>query len=213
MSTRKYSRINYAFKKLTSYFLQGLLYAAPLGITIFVIYQVFAFVDDILKPLIEGFLKFYIFPDLAKTGKDFSIPGLGLVLMIILITIVGVIGQSVVAQPFKAAMERLLKRAPILNMVYTSIRDFMEAFVGKEKKFTQPVRVIVNMNPEIERFGFITQSDLTELGIQDKVVVYFPFSYGFNGEIMAVRSETVKPVDIPAGEMMKFIISGGVTRV
>jgi uncharacterized membrane protein len=200
MSTEKYSRLNNLMKKLTSYFLQGLLYAAPIGLTIYVIYLVFAFSDGILRPLIEGFLKF-------------SIPGLGLLLMIILITLVGIMGQSFVAQPFKAAMERLMQRAPLLNMVYTSIRDFMEAFVGKEKKFTQPVRVIVNRDPEIERFGFITQSDLSELDMNGKVVVYFPFSFGFNGEIMVVSSENVKSVNMPAGEMMKFIISGGITRV
>lgn len=200
MSTEKYTRLNNLMKKLTSYFLQGLLYAAPIGITIYVIYLVFAFSDSILKPLIEGYLKF-------------SIPGLGLLLMVILITLIGIIGQSFVAQPFKVVLERLIQRAPLLNMVYTSIRDFMEAFVGKEKKFTQPVRVVVNHNPEIERFGFITQSDLSELDITDKVVVYFPFSYGFNGEIMIVPSDNIKPVNIPASEMMKFIISGGVTRV
>lgn len=200
MIHKEHFKLSYILKKLTSYFLQGLLYAAPIGITIFVIYQVFTFIDDILKPLIEGYLKH-------------SIPGLGLLLIVIMITLAGIIGQSVFAQPFKAAMERLLKKIPALNMVYTSTRDFMEAFVGKEKKFNQPVRVVINQHPEIERFGFITQTDLSELGITNKVLVYFPFSYGFNGEIMAVPTENVKPVDIPAGEMMKFIISGGVTRV
>ena len=187
-------------KRLINYFLQGLLYVAPLGITIYMIYLAFAFVDGVLGPLIEKTLKF-------------SIPGLGLVLMLFLITFLGFIGQTVFAQPVKLVIERLLKRAPILHMVYTSVRDFMEAFVGKEKKFNQPVRVIVNFYPEVERFGFITQHDLSELHIKDKVAVYFPYSYGFNGEVLLVTPDTVFSVDIPAGEMMKFIVSGGVTRV
>jgi uncharacterized membrane protein len=200
MSEKKYSRMNYLMKKLTSYFLQGLLYSAPLGITIYVIYLVFVFSDGILKPVIENYLKF-------------PVPGLGILLMVILITLIGIIGQTVIAQPFKAAMERLIQKAPLLNMVYTSIRDFMEAFVGREKKFNQPVRVIVSQNPEIERFGFITQHDLSELNIQNKVAVYLPFSYAFTGELLIVPAEFVKALDIPAGELMKFIVSGGVTRV
>lgn len=200
MSTKRYSRFNYWMKKLTSYFLQGLLYSAPLGITVYVIYAAFGWVDSILKPPIEAVLNLHI-------------PGLGLLLMIILITLVGIIGQSVVAQPIKAAIERLLQRAPVLHMVYTSIRDFMEAFVGKEKKFNQPVSVVVSKDPEIIRFGFITSHDLTEIGFKDKVAVYIPLSYGFMGELFIVPAENVKPVDIPAGEMMKFIVSGGVTRV
>lgn len=187
-------------KKLVNYFLQGILYVAPLGITIYIIYVVFSYTDGVLSPIIEKTL-------------GFAIPGLGLLLMLIIITILGFIGQSVFAQPFKLIVERLMKRAPILYMVYTSIRDFMEAFVGKEKKFTQPVRVIINHNPEIQRFGFITQHDLSELNLKDRVAVYFPFSYGFNGEVLVVLPENVFPVDIPAGEMMKFIVSGGVTRV
>jgi len=200
MSKRKYSQTNYLMKKLTSYFLQGLLYSAPIGITLYVIYLVFHFSDGILKPIIESYLKF-------------PVPGLGILIMVILITLVGIIGQTVVAQPIKAAIERLIRRAPLLNMVYTSIRDFMEAFVGREKKFNQPVSVIVSQNPEIERFGFITQHDLSELNIQNKVAVYFPFSYAFTGELLIVPVECIKMLDIPAGELMKFIVSGGVTRV
>ena len=187
-------------KKFTSYFLQGLLYSAPIGITIYVIFLVFTFSDGILKPIIESYLKF-------------PVPGLGILLMVILITLVGILGQSFIAQPFKEALERLMKKAPLLNMVYTSIRDFMEAFVGREKKFNQPVSVIVSYNPEIERFGFITQHDLSELKIQNKVAVYLPFSYAFTGELLIVPVECVKTLDIPAGELMKFIVSGGVTRV
>jgi uncharacterized membrane protein len=197
---RKRSRFNYGMKKFTSYFLQGLLYSAPLGITIYGIVLVFNYTDNFLKPTIESYLKF-------------AVPGLGILLMVILITLVGIFGQTVVAKPFKEVLERLIQKAPFLNMVYTSIRDFMEAFVGREKKFNQPVSVIVNHNPEIERFGFITQHDLTELNIHNKVAVYFPFSYAFTGELLIVPVESVKTLDIPAGELMKFIVSGGVTRV
>jgi uncharacterized membrane protein len=200
MTQKKYSRLNYWIKKFTSYFLQGLLYAAPIGLTLYVISIAFGLIDGILRQPIEAFL-------------DIHIPGLGLVLMVIIITLVGIVGQSVVANPIKAFIERLIQRAPLLHMVYTSIRDFMEAFVGKEKKFNQPVSVLVSKDPEIERFGFITSHDLSEIDRKGKVAVYIPLSYGFMGELFIVPAENVKPVDIPAGEMMKFIVSGGVTRV
>jgi len=200
MNRKNSSPFNFWMKKFTSYFLQGFLYSAPIGITLYIIYLVFEFIDGILKPVIENFLEVHI-------------PGLGLVLMVIFITLVGIIGQSVVARPFKAAIERLIHRAPILHMVYTSIRDFMEAFVGKEKKFNQPVSILVSKDPEVERFGFITQHDLSELHMSGKVAVYVPLSYGFMGELLIVPAENVKTIDIPAGEMMKFIVSGGVTRV
>jgi uncharacterized membrane protein len=194
------SGINYHFKKLVNYFLQGLLYVTPLGLTIYIIKIIFVFSDGILAPIIEGFLKF-------------SIPGLGLILILLIITFLGFIGQTVIAKPFKLVIERLIKKAPILHMVYTSIRDFMEAFVGKEKKFNQPVLVKVSKTTDLEKIGFITQTDLSELKIKDKVAVYFPHSYAFSGELFIVPADQVTTIDVPAGEMMKFIVSGGVTKV
>lgn len=187
-------------RKLFNYFLQGLLFAAPIGITGYIIYLVFNFSDDILRPLIEGII-------------HFSIPGLGLLILIILITLLGYAGQSVIAKPFKAMLERGLKKVPLLQMVYSSIRDFMEAFVGKEKKFNQPVRVKVNLVSDLEKLGFITESDLSDLGIKDKVAVYFPHSYNFSGELFIVPASQVTPLDVPAGVLMKFIVSGGVTKM
>jgi uncharacterized membrane protein len=199
MTSNKNSRLHFITKKIVSFFLQGLLYAAPVGITIYVIYFAFDFIDGILKPIIARHINYF--------------PGLGLLLMLVFITLVGFIGQTIVAWPVKALVERMISKAPLLNMVYSSIRDFMEAFVGKEKRFNQPVRVKLSINPEVERLGFITQDDLSDLNIKDKVAVYLPWSYNFSGELYIVPSDSVTPVNIPPGEMMKFIVSGGVTRV
>jgi uncharacterized membrane protein len=89
----------------------------------------------------------------------------------------------------------------------------MEAFVGKEKKFNQPVRVKVNLISDLEKLGFITESDLSDLGIKDKVAVYFPHSYNFSGELFIVPVSQITPLDVPAGVLMKFIVSGGVTKM
>lgn len=196
---RKRSRFNYGMKKLINYFLQGLLFLAPIGVTSYIIYIAFMSFDGILMP-IENYFKFYI-------------PGLGILALVIFITILGYVGQTVVAKPFKVIVERIISKAPLLNMVYTSIRDFMQAFVGKEKKFNQPVAVLIHRDPEIEKFGFITETDLSELNSEEKIAVYFPYSYGIMGELLVVQRANVRTIDIPAGELMKFIVSGGVTRV
>jgi uncharacterized membrane protein len=193
-------RYNNIIKQLVGFFLQGLLYAAPLGLTIYFIYKGFIFIDEILKPYL-------------KQHFHVTFPGLGMVIIVVSIILIGIVGQSVVAQPFKMLVERLIKRTPVLNIIYSFLRDFMEAFVGKEKKFNQPVLVKLGQNPDVERLGFITQTDLTDLGLKDKVAVYLPWSYNFSGELYIVPATSITLVDLPAGEVMKFIISGGVTRV
>jgi len=58
----------------------------------------------------------------------------------------------------------------------------------------------------------MTQEDLSDLDIKEKVAVYFPHSYNFSGELFIVPRELVRPVDIPSAEAMKFIVSGGVAK-
>ena len=186
-------------KKLISYFFQGLIYIAPLGITAYIIYFLFTVIDGFIRGQIEKFL-------------DINIPGLGIVVLFVIITLLGLIGQTIIARPFKRLIQRLIDKAPLIKVIYSSIRDLLSAFVGKERKFDQPVLVIVNTISNLEKMGFITQKDLSDLDIKEKVAVYFPHSYNFSGELFIVPKELVRPVDIPAAEAMKFIVSGGVAK-
>lgn len=74
--------------------------------------------------------------------------------------------------------------------------------------------VTVNNNPVIQRIGLVTENDLTRLGISaTKMAVYLPFSYGFNGQLLIVESNNITELNVSGTEMMKFIISGGVTDI
>ena len=166
----------------------------------FIIYALFGFIDGLLRSTI-----------LALFGVDF--PGLGLLIIVALITLLGFVGQTVIAQPFKRQVTKILKQTPLLQTIYVAIKDFVEAFLGKEKKFTYPVLVRVNNSANLEKIGFVTQNDLSELNIKDKVAVYFPHSYNFSGELFIVPVENITPLDISPKDAMKFVVTGGVAKV
>jgi len=182
-----------------SYLFQGLIYIAPLGITVYVIYFLFNLIDGFLQKYIQQYL-------------NVSIPGLGIVFLVVFLVVLGFIGQTVLARPFRRLINRLIEKAPLVKVIYTSIRDLLSAFVGKEKKFDRPVLVVVNTISNLEKMGFLTQDDLTDLNIKDKVAVYFPHSYNFSGEMFVVPAELVRPLNMPAADAMKFIVSGGVVK-
>ena len=188
------------FRRLINYFLQGLLYIAPLGITMFILYALFGFIDGLLRSSLQSLIGIYI-------------PGLGLLVILALITLLGFIGQTVIAQPVKRQVAKIIKQAPFLQTIYTAIKDFVEAFLGKEKKFTYPVLVKVNRSADLEKIGFVTQTDLSELNIKDKVAVYFPHSYNFSGELFIVPVENITPLDISPKDAMKFAVTGGVAKL
>ena len=187
-------------RRLINYFLQGLLYTAPLGITIFILYALFGFFDGLLRSSIYSWF-----------GVD--IPGLGLVIIVALVTLLGYVGQTVIAQPVKNYISNFLKQTPFLQTIYTAIKDFVEAFLGKEKKFVHPVLVKLSSSLDLERIGFVTQTDLSELKAKEKVAVYFPQSYTFAGDLYIVPSENVTPLDISPKDAMKFAVTGGVAKV
>jgi len=185
-------------KKLVNYFLQGLLYIAPLGITAYVIYAVFMFMDGILQELV---FKYF----------DIKIPGLGFITLIVFLILIGFIGRTIIADPLKMVFKNIIARVPLLKFIYSAFNDLFSAFVGKEKKFSKPVLVKVNLNSDLEKLGFITEENLELLGEVDKVAVYFPHSYNFSGELFIVPKANIRSIDINSSDVMKFIVSAGLT--
>lgn len=185
-------------KKLINYLLQGILYIAPLGITGYIIYSVFTFMDGLLQ---QQLFKFF----------GIRIPGLGVLTLLMFLIFVGFIGRTIIAQPLKVLFKKIIESIPLLNFVYSAFNDLFSAFVGKEKKFNKPVLVKVNLNSDLEKLGFITEENLKVLGELHKVAVYFPHSYNFSGELFIVPKENIKPVNMNSSDVMKFVVSAGLT--
>jgi uncharacterized membrane protein len=187
-------------KRLIGYFFQGFLYIAPLGVTFYVVYKVFTLVNDPVRQVEE--LLF-----------ETRIPGLGVFTVIVLLTALGWLGSTIIARPFKAFTRRLIERAPLIGTIESSVRELLSALFAKERRFKQPVIVRMSGVSDLEKLGFITQDDLHELGLREKVAVYFPHSYNFSGELFIVPRERVRVLDITAQEAMKFIVSGGMIHL
>ncbi len=180
----------FTLKRIISYFLQGLLYILPIGLTLYIIIELFVFLEKL---------------------NPFDFPGLGLVLMLAVITLIGYIGSLYLSAIF-GKMEKWFEKLPLIKIIYSSIKDLISAFVGQKKRFTEPV--LVKVAPEVEKIGFITCKDLSKIGIdENKVGVYLPFSYAITGNFIIVPAENIRLLDVPSSEIMKYIISGGVTEI
>lgn len=186
-------------KRIGGYFLQGLLLVAPIAIIIYILYSLFITIDGWLYKNIEMLI-------------GFSLPGLGIITLFVSLTILGFLGETAIIRPIKKLAGGVIKKIPLLNLLYTSFNDLFSAFVGKEKKFSSPVKVLFNTENNLWKLGFITKKSLKEIGNEELTAVYFPHSYNFSGELYLVPRERVFPVDLPPAEVMKFVVSGGVTR-
>ena len=199
------------FKKLLSYFVQGLIIIAPIAITIFAVTSLFNFIDSILPNLVHK-----LFPNIVGTYEDGTprrIPGIGFIVVILIVLVVGYVSSSFLVGKILSIFGRILEKTPGIKVIYTTAKDFFEAFAGDKKKFNQPVMVSLHTE-NIWQLGFVTQHELNEFGLHDHVAVYIPFSYSIAGQLFFLPANKVRVVEnISSTEAMKFAISGGVTHV
>ena len=191
-------------KRIVRYFLQGLLYITPFAVTIYVFVFIFTWIDGLLRGLA-------LFEEGAFA--DYSFPGIGILIILGGVTLVGFIGQRLLSAPLISFGRSLLERAPLVKLIYSSVKDLLSAFVGQDRKFEKPVLVKLDKTNVIERLGFVTATDMSALGVPDKIAVYLPSSYGMLGELVVVPKDHVTPLDVNSAEVMKFIVSGGITKI
>ena len=126
----------------------------------------------------------------------------------------GFVGSLVIVRPLLNLFDLLLEKTPLVKDIYSSLKDFFGAFISNKKKFNKPVMFEMGKGSGVYKLGFITQDDLGELNILDKVAVYTPLSYNLSGIMYIVNRDQVEVLnDVAAGDMMKFIVSGGVTEI
>lgn len=192
-------------RRIFNYFFQGLLLIGPLVLTVWILVHAIIWFDELIPIRI---------PVHIPGWEPFDLPGAGILAIFISLTVLGFFANKVFPIPLLAIINNFFERSPLTKIVYTSLRELIEAFVGEKKRFNKPVRVLVNIDPPIERIGFITQSDLSSLGIsENKVAVYIPFSYSVSGIVIIVPSDKVSEIHGSGTNAMKFAISGGVTEI
>jgi uncharacterized membrane protein len=197
-------------RKLFNYFLQGLIILAPISITIWTVVSLFNWIDGILPNLVHD-----LFPRLGvdQAGNPQRIPGLGFVVFIGIALLVGYISPSFIVSRLVYLADRILEKTPGIKFIYSTIKDFFEAFGGSKRKFDKAVLVSIGA-ADVWRVGFITQEELNEFGLQEYVAVYCPQSYAFAGHLYFVKRERVRLLtDISSADAMKFAISGGVADI
>lgn len=177
-------------KTLAKHFLSGLIVFVPIVGSLSLVLWMLKALDD-LYPL--------------------PVPGLGLALTVLFITLLGVLTSNVVGKKVLEAMEAGMKRLPVVNLLYGSLKDLLGAFVGDKRSFDKPV--MVHVSPSVRVFGFVTCDRFDDARLAGHVAVYLPQSYNFAGNLLVVKKDLVEPVDADSAQFMAFIVSGGVAEM
>jgi len=180
------------FGSLLRYFVQGLIILAPIAVTAYVLYWLFDKVDNILRPYVD-------------------IPGLGFVIIIVFVLLVGWVGSYFIMGSFVNFLDRVMGRTPVIKFIYSSTKDFFEAFAGDKKKFNQAI--LANCFADnVWIVGFLTDEEMGKFDLgADMVSVYVPQAYHWAGQLYILPRDRVRKIEkISAGESMKYAVTGGV---
>ncbi|MEN9581528.1 MAG: hypothetical protein RJA70_4537 [Pseudomonadota bacterium] len=179
-------------KLLATNFFRGLVLVVPIAATFWVLYAAFRFIDSMLPV---------------------PLPGVGFLIIVGAVTLLGAASPFLLGTPLSSLARGLLDKLPLVKLIYGAVSDLMAAFVGDKQSFREPVLVTINRENGLKKVGFITQRDLSRLGLSGQVAVYLPHSYNFSGNLFIVPADSVEPLNVTGTEAMKFIVSGGVTDV
>ena len=171
-------------------FLRGVVIVVPIALTIYLIYEAVMRIDRLLE---------------LKT------PGLGILVTFGGCVVIGALASNFIVKKFLRLTETVFRRAPLVRLVYASLRDLLEAFVGDKKRFDQPVAV--GLTDNVRTLGFVTQDDLGFLSLPGQIAVYLPFSYSVAGTLVVVARERVEALAVDSASVMALVVSGGVSRV
>lgn len=179
-------------RRLLTYFFRGLVFLAPVAVTVYVCVWLFQ--------LIDGWL-------------GIPIPGVGFIATLALITLFGFLASNLITRGVFSMLDRLLNRLPFVRLLYSSSRDLVNAFVGEKRRFDKPVFIRIVPDGHARMLGFVTQESLSQLGQPGHVSVYVPQSYNWAGQIWVLPTSSVERIDASSAAVMAFVVSGGVTEV
>ncbi len=177
-------------KILIKYFLSGLVILTPIFITVVVIYRLIIWADELV---------------------GLSIPGIGALVVLVGLTVIGFLANIFFTKPIFDWAEDMIQRIPFIGIIYNSVKDVTDAFVGDKKKYTIPVAVKIS-DTGLLKLGFITGSPSQILSPQEEgnyEAVYMPHSYNFSGNLFIVPKSNIIKLSHKSTDIMKYIVSGG----
>jgi uncharacterized membrane protein len=181
--------------RLGRYFVHGVLILAPIVVTLSLLHWVVFSIDGWLRPYV-------------------GLPGVGFLLVMFGVLVIGWIGSFFLIDRLFALFDRWFERVPGLSFIYSSVRDFFQAFVGKKRRFTKAVLVNV-LADEVWQVGFLTDEDVTNFNLgAEYVSAYVPQAYNVAGQLYLIKRERIRPIDhLPSADVMKYAVTGGAVDI
>ncbi len=194
------------FAWLRGRFFAGMVIAAPLAVTIWILQALITFIDSTVKPLLPPLLQ-------PETYTNYAIPGFGIFVLIIALTLLGAITANLVGRSLLAATDRIFSRIPIVRNVYAAIKQLTEVLANNQSASFDRVVMIQYPRHGSWCIGFVSSTARGEVGAKlgtDKIGVFVPTTPNpTSGFLMYVDPHECIEMDMTVEEGAKMILTAG----
>ena len=176
--------------------LAGILAAVPLMVTYLVFRWLFEALDGIFQPVIIFFL-----------GR--SLPGVGLVAVVILVYLLGLVTANVIGRRLIRWVDAMMCRAPVIQYVYTSAKGVIDALRGLRQVPFKKVVIVEFPKAGMYSLGFVTGKALDLRG-EKKIPLFIPHTPNpMTGFLVLLSAEDIMDTDLTINDAMRMVLSGG----
>jgi uncharacterized membrane protein len=192
---------------LRGYFIAGILVTGPTALTLYLTWAFVNFIDNSVGHLL---------PDSLNPQTYLHIPGIGLIIAVIGLTLIGAATAGVLGRILLRWSERILARMPIVRGIYSAVKQIFETVLAKKSNSFREVVLIEWPRPGMWTVGFVTAAVEGEIGEQigqDPVAVYVPTTPNpTSGYLMFVRRADLVTLSMPVEDAIKYVISTGIVH-
>ena len=195
--------------RLRNYFLAGVLITSPISLTIWIAWNLIGYIDNRVTPLIPPVWN-------PETYLPFSIPGLGVLAMVVVLTLTGFFAAGFLGRGLMRMGEGILARVPVVRSVYSGTKQIFETVLAQQSNAFRQVCLIEYPRPGTWAVGFVTGQTVGEVQRRtgDQVInVFIPATPNpTTGFLLFVPERDVRILDITVEEGIKLVISGGIVE-
>lgn len=194
---------------LRGYLLAGIIVTAPIGITLWLVWQVVDYMDRTAAAILPARYN-------PETYLPFSVPGLGLLVILALLTAIGWFAAGFLGRALMRAGEQLVARTPVVRSVYGTLKQIFETVLTSSSRSFREVVLVEWPRRGVWSIAFITGSTQWELaqGGEDMVSVFLPCTPNpTTGYLMFVARAELVPLAMTVEEGMRMVVSGGIVAM
>ncbi len=194
------------FAWLRGRFFAGMVIAAPLAATFFILQFLITFIDNRVKPLLPPLLK-------PETYTNYAIPGFGIHVLVVALTLLGAITANLIGRSLLKATDRIFSRIPIVRNVYAAIKQLTEVLANNQSASFDRVVMIQYPRPGSWCLGFVSSTARGEVGEKlgaEKIGVFVPTTPNpTSGFLMYVDPHECIEMEMTVEEGAKMILTAG----